>query len=135
MKRLASVGSLFLMCALLVAGLACSSGGAPSEQAVGGAAAGATPSTDYNDLLALFDDWRQFARPRWVDGVPDYSESTMARQYDELLMHQRRLEGFDIEDWSISQQIDYPLVRAELNGIEFTYRVMRPWTRWSCCGC
>ena len=31
-----------------------------------------TSSNDYNELLELFDDWREFARPRWVEGVPDY---------------------------------------------------------------
>ena len=127
MKRPASVGSLFLMCALLVAGFACSSGGAPSEQAVGGAAAGTTPSTDYNDLLALFDDWREFARPRWVDGVPDYSAAAMAEQHAELAMYQARLAAIDESGWPVAEQIDHHLVRAEMNGLDFDHRVRRPW--------
>ena len=100
--------------------------GAPAAETASESSArtGAT----YDDLVPLLEASRALVEPPLIDGVPDYSESTMARQYDEILMHQLRLEDFEIEDWSISQQIDYHLVRAELNGIEFTYRVMRPWT-------
>ena len=41
-----------------------------------------TSSNDYNELLALFDDWREFARPRWVEGAPDYSASAMAEEQE-----------------------------------------------------
>ncbi|MCH7825077.1 MAG: DUF885 family protein [Acidobacteria bacterium] len=127
MKRPASVGSLFLMCALLGAGVACSSGGAPSEQGVGGAVSGATPSTDYNDLLELFNDWREFARPRWVGGVPDYSTGAMAEQHAELAGYQARLAAIDESGWPVAEQIDHHLVRAEMNGLDFDHRVRRPW--------
>ena len=33
------------------------------------------------DLIQLFDDWRAFERPVFVDGVPDYSADAMSRQY------------------------------------------------------
>ncbi|HJO04657.1 MAG TPA: hypothetical protein QGG47_11845 [Acidobacteriota bacterium] len=81
---------------------------------------------DYDDLVTLFEEFRELHAPALVNGVPDYSSATMARIYEELRVQQRRLGSFDVSHWSISEQIDYHLVRAEMNGMEFTHRVMRP---------
>jgi hypothetical protein len=83
----------------------------------------------YDDLLALFDEWRAFEMPEFVDGVPDYSASAMAAQRTALAEWQDRLDGFDVEGWPVAQQIDWHLVRAEMNGLEFDHRVRRPWER------
>ena len=32
----------------------------------------------YEDLAALFSEWRAFQKPRVVDGVPDYTANAMA---------------------------------------------------------
>ena len=86
-----------------------------------------TSSNDYNELLALFNDWREFARPRWVEGVPDYSASAMAEQQDAAQWYHRRLAAIDESEWPVAQQIDHHLVRAEMNGLDFDHRVRRPW--------
>ncbi len=86
-----------------------------------------TSSNDYNELLALFDDWREFARPRWVEGVPDYSASAMAEQQEVAQSYHRRLAAIDESEWPVAQQIDHHLVRAEMNGLDFDHRVRRPW--------
>ena len=102
--------------------------GAPQE-ATQAERTGATPGDgDYNDLVALFTEFREFERPVPVDGVPDYSAPTIERRYGELRDLQRRLAAFDVDGWPISQQIDYHLVRAEMNGVEFFFRVMKPWS-------
>ena len=85
------------------------------------------PSNDYNDLLALFDDWREFAGPRWVEGVPDYSAAAMSVQKAELAAYHIRLHAIDESEWPVAQQIDHHLVRAEMNGLDFDHRVRRPW--------
>src|SRR5262245_5334476 len=38
----------------------------------------------YNDLTALFTEWRAFQQPKRVDGVPDYSTSAMSVQQRDL---------------------------------------------------
>ena len=43
-----------------------------------------TPSTSYDDLVALFEEWRAFERPEFADGVPDYTAGAMAAQRGEL---------------------------------------------------
>ena len=87
----------------------------------------ATPSDDYNDLLTLFDDWREFARPTWVDGVPDYGADAMAGQHVRLVEYQERLAAIDESAWPVPEQIDHHLLRAEMNGLDFDHRVRRPW--------
>ena len=35
----------------------------------------------YQDLVALFADWRAFQKPRLADGVPDYGRWAMRDQH------------------------------------------------------
>jgi hypothetical protein len=90
---------------------------------------GAPPPSRYQDLVALFREWRVFQKPKVVDGVPDYTAAAMAAQKGALPALQKRLAALDTTGWSISQQIDYHLVRAEMNGLDFDLRVKRPWAR------
>lgn len=78
-------------------------------------------------LLKLFREWREFQRPALVDGVPDYSPAAMARQKSALPAMQHRLTAVDTTGWSIPQQVDWQIVRAEMNGLDFDHRVLRPW--------
>lgn len=101
--------------------------------AVLGSCAGASPSSarsmKYADLISLFADWRQFQKPRLVDGVPDYTPAAMAAQHRALAGYQQRLAAIDPRDWPVAQQADYHAVRAEMNGLDFDHRVLRPWER------
>ncbi len=108
----------------LVAVLILAAGYAPSGQRADG-----SPRTGHDDLVALFEDWRTFQRPRPNAGVPDYSAQAMAAQRRELADYQRRLAAMDPSGWPVSQQVDHHLVRAELNGLDFDHRVRRPWAR------
>jgi hypothetical protein len=85
--------------------------------------------TRYADLVTFFTDWRAFQRPKLIDGVPDYTKAAMSAQHTELADWQRRFAAFDTTGWSIPQQVDYHLVRAELNGLDFDHRVLEPWAR------
>ena len=81
------------------------------------------------DLVQLFEEWRAFEMPEFVDGVPDYSAAAMARQHAELPQWQLRLNALAPESWPVAEQIDWHLVRAEMNGLDFDHRVRRPWAR------
>lgn len=89
--------------------------------------AGATHA--YADLVALFEDWRQFEKPPLLEGAPDYTAATTARRHRELKAYQDRLKAFDVENWPVNQQVDWHLVRAEMNGMDFNIRVLEPWVR------
>ena len=83
----------------------------------------------YEDLLALFDEWRAFERPALVHGAPDYTAATLARKHKHLESFKQRLRDIDPAGWSVEQQVDHHLVRAELNGFDFNWRVLKPWER------
>lgn len=84
-------------------------------------------SSRYEDLTALFAQWRAFQQPARVNGVPDYSAAAMASQQKGLPEFVRRLAAIDPTGWPIPQQVDYYVVRAEMNGLDFDHRVLRPW--------
>lgn len=87
------------------------------------------PAGDYDDLVTLWDEWRAFERPTFAQAVPDYSAEAMARQLAELPTWQARLAGFDIDEWPVSRQVDWHLIRAEMNGLDFDHQVREPWAR------
>ena len=87
------------------------------------------PGPDHEDLVALFHEFRQFQKPSVTAGVPDYSAATMQEKYAQLKTYQERLAAIDPCSWSVEEKIDYHLVRAEMNGMEFYHRVVRPWAR------
>jgi hypothetical protein len=87
------------------------------------------PSSRYEDLVKLFEEWREFQKPKLVDDIPDYSAPAMAAQHRELAAYQRRLAGIDTSGWPVAQRVDYRLVKAEMNGLDFDHRVRRPWAR------
>ncbi len=86
-------------------------------------------STRYEDLLTLHQEWRSFQAPDVTEGVPDYTAAAMAQQAQDLRGYQTRLAAIDPGGWPISEQVDYHIVRAEMNGLEFDHRVLRPWAR------
>jgi uncharacterized protein (DUF885 family) len=83
----------------------------------------------YQDLTALFADWRAFERPPSRDGAPDYTPATISRRHEELGHYRARLRDIDPGSWPVEQQVDYHILRAEMNGLGFEIRVLRPWER------
>lgn len=83
----------------------------------------------YDQLVTFFKEWREFQKPVTVNGVPDYSVPAMKKQHYELKQWQVKLQLFDTTGWPIKHQVDWYLVYAEMNGLDFDHRVLRPWER------
>jgi hypothetical protein len=83
----------------------------------------------YTDLLALFQEWREFESPPLLEGAPDYTAETFNRRYQAFKGLRARLDAIDPSGWPVSQQVDWQLVSAEMNGFDFNYRVLKPWAR------
>ncbi|HQR48807.1 MAG TPA: DUF885 family protein [Steroidobacteraceae bacterium] len=83
----------------------------------------------YDDLLKLYEEWRRFEPPPPLDGAPDYTVAAIARKSEELARYQARLAAIDPADWPVARKVDYDLVRAQMNGLEFDIRWLRPWAR------
>lgn len=86
-------------------------------------------SNSYAELVTFFHSWREFESPELVNGVPDYSVEAMRKQQEELVTWQEQLNAFDTANWPIKQQVDWYLVWAEMNGLDFELRVKQPWVR------
>jgi uncharacterized protein (DUF885 family) len=83
----------------------------------------------YSALAKLFQEWREFERPVMQNNVPDYSASAMAAKAAALTKWRKRLDEIDPKAWPIEELNDYKLVKAEMNGLDFNLRVLRPWAR------
>jgi hypothetical protein len=86
-------------------------------------------SPGYEDLQQLFADWRTFESPPLLNGAPDYTAGRFAAREAGFEALRKRLASFDTGDWPVPQQVDWHLVRAEMNGYDFNRRVLRPWAR------
>ena len=97
------------------------------ETSTGGS--GPVGVANYGDLLELFLEFRCVETPATDTGLPDYTVPAMSRQREQLNGMRQRLAAMNITDWPVDQQVDYHLVRAEMNGLDFYHRVLRPWSR------
>ena len=86
-------------------------------------------SNNYNYLVNLFNEFQELEKPEVTDGVPDYTPAGIAEQSKSLRKLQKRLASMDVSDWPVSQQVDYHIVRAEMNKLYFFHRVLKPWAR------
>jgi hypothetical protein len=89
----------------------------------------AQPNGGYDELLQLFEDWREFESPPLLNGAPDYTAEQFASRYEGFLALRNRLYRIDPGDWPVPQQVDWHIVRAEMNGYDFNHRVLQPWVR------
>ena len=83
----------------------------------------------YDELVDFFFEWREFQAPPLVDGVPDYSLEAMNSRRNALPDWQHALASFDTSGWAVAERIDWRLVWAEMNGLDFAHRVQQPWSR------
>src|SRR5690242_1223524 len=92
-------------------------------------AAPEAPASSYQQLATLFTDWRAFNHPVIVRGRPDYSAAAMAKKAEDLTAFRTRLKALDSVGWSTEQKNDYRVVEAEMNGLDFFLRILKPWQR------
>jgi len=90
-------------------------------------AAGA--ANDYGSLLRLAQDWRAFEQPVMSHCTPDYGVAAMAAKGETLPTYRARLHALDTRGWPAAQIVDYRLIEAEMNGLDFDLTVRQPWAR------
>jgi hypothetical protein len=99
----------------------CGSGGMDNNTAAN--------STDYQDLIKQFKEFREYQKPRIIEGIPDYTKAAMDEQYGRLPEFRQKLGRIDPSGWMIPERADYEVLRAEINGLDFDHRVFHPWKR------
>src|SRR5437762_1429772 len=117
-KSSAPITRAVLAAAVTAAIAACAGSSAATPQA---------RSSRYDDLVALFADWRAFQKPHLTNGVPDYTAAAMTAQQRELPAYQRRLAAIDPGECPVAHHVDWHIVRPALNGLDFDHRVLTPW--------
>lgn len=117
------LGLCLCICALICCG---PDGRGGTEDAYQGVKTG---SGEYQDLVSLFKEFREYQKPHLVEGVPDYTDEAMAAQYAELPEFRQRLEAINPSGWPVAERVDYEILRAEMNGLDFDHRVLHPWKR------
>src|SRR3982750_4896976 len=86
-------------------------------------------SSTHQQLVSLFAEWRAFNHPTIERGRPDYSAAAIATKAARFPAFKQRLAAIDTNGWSASERGDYRLVEAQLNGLDFFLRVLKPWSR------
>jgi len=86
------------------------------------------------ELATLAEEFRKFRSPvfssrksrsvRSVVGAPDYA-NVVREQQEGLPKFQARLQAIDPQDWSVHDQIDYLLLRAEMDDVDWQHQVVR----------
>jgi hypothetical protein len=89
----------------------------------------AAAASNYPTLVELWAKWRQFEPPVVKSCVPDYSAGAMSEKAKGLAAFQNQLAAIDTSEWSVAQLGDIKLVAAEMNGMDFDLRVLKPWAR------
>ncbi|MDP6629461.1 MAG: DUF885 family protein [Kiritimatiellia bacterium] len=85
--------------------------------------------SNYDELVELCNEFRRHAEPDFSQGPADYTDEAMAAQIAALPDFRKRLESLETSGWPVSEQVDYEIVRGEMNGMAFDHRVLRPWKR------
>ncbi len=90
----------------------------------------ATPAATgaYGQLLSLFAEWKAFSTAKNT-AVPSYTPEAVASRTAALAGWQTRLHAISTASWTPQQLTDYRLVQAEMNGLDFDLRILRPWAR------
>ena len=94
-----------------------------------GGAQRSVQAAEHSELVALFEEWREFERPPMRDGAPDYTVDGFSARRPVYEALRSRLDRMDITAWPVAEQVDWHLVRAEMNGYDFNTRVLKPWER------
>ena len=96
-------------------------------------AASANPDDDgWTSLVEIDAELGKLQRWPRVEGVELHealSPQAIADRSSQLRALRARLDGLATDDWSVAGRIDWLVVWAQMNGVEFEHRVTRPWLR------
>lgn len=83
----------------------------------------------YSSLLELCKELRLLERTSLPNGVPDYRSTTITKTLQTLRQCQLRHTKIDTTGWPLEQQVDYVLLFAEMNALDYNCRILKPWVR------
>lgn len=90
---------------------------------------GQSINTPYQELENFFLEWRAFETPPQFEGAPDYREATFESRNTDFKILQEHLNTISITSWPVEKQVDWYIVKAEMNGYDFNQKVLKSWER------
>ena len=88
-----------------------------------------TKTDAYQSLLQLFKELRLLEHTSLPNAVPDYRKQTIYKSQQTLQQYKSRLYKIDTIGWSLDQRVDYVMLLAEMNAMDFNCRILKPWVR------
>ena len=88
-----------------------------------------TAGSPQDALVEIFQAAQDLRQPDIVEGIPDFSAAAVERQKAGLAELRSRFDGLDPTGWPMSGQVDYLLVRAELDMLDYGLHVYRATSR------
>src|SRR5690348_10176596 len=80
-------------------------------------------------MVKIFGAVQDYRQPLLSKKVLDYSPAAVDARHAQVRALRKQLDAIDPSGWTVSQKIDYLLVRSQLDKLEFDFRVLRPWAR------
>ena len=88
-----------------------------------------TAGSPQDALVEIFQAAQDLRQPEIVDGIPDFSAAAVERQKAGLAELRSRFDELDPTGWEMTDQVDYLLVRAELDMLDYGLHVYRATSR------
>ncbi|MES2650068.1 MAG: hypothetical protein V4717_24540 [Bacteroidota bacterium] len=86
-------------------------------------------SKSYESLLQLSKELKQLESTSLSNGIPDYRAKTMAAIQQKLVQIKTRHAKIDTTTFTLEQKVNYVLVLAEINALDYNCRILKPWFR------
>jgi hypothetical protein len=86
-------------------------------------------NVSYASLLQLAKELHMLERTSLPNGVPDYRKETIVKNQQVLQQYKTQHAKMDTAGWPIEQKVDYVLLGAEMNALDYNCRILQPWVR------
>lgn len=83
----------------------------------------------WDDLVAVHEELRDLRSPSRDSSVPRVGAAAILQRGERIERAQSRLAEIDPSGWSVAGKVDYLLVWAQANALDFEQRVTKPWQK------
>lgn len=91
--------------------------------------AGAQTADGYQELISIWEQLGRFEEPFSQDVAAAVKADSLKRMEVRLGQLATQLAALDAGSWDTSRKVDYWLVKARLNDLDFKLETVRPWAR------
>lgn len=102
---------------------------ATTTMLVASASATAAAAATHADLVSLYRSARAAVTIPVRDHAPDVSEAALAARARAAEDAVKRIAAMDDSGWPIPERVDLMIALAEMRGVAFEHRTLRPWAR------